>query len=76
MLPWAYFLVVSVGPISTYDKFGKESVGISGVLAFIEFIGLPDAIIIYTKTALVCALLVYFVCVVYDVMAGKCATKH
>ncbi|MCU7921031.1 MAG: hypothetical protein KZQ95_22130 [Candidatus Thiodiazotropha sp. (ex Epidulcina cf. delphinae)] len=75
MLPWTYFLVVNVGPIRIYDQFGKESVGSSGVLGFIEFNGLLDALIIYAKAALACALVVFIVCVVYDVIAGKYATK-
>lgn len=74
-MPWAYFLVVNVGPIRVYDEFGTESVGSSGVLGFIEFYGLPDAVIIYAKVAMAFALLILFACFVHDVIAGKFTTK-
>ena len=71
MLPWTYFLVVKIGPIRTHDQFGEVSFGASGVLGFIEFIGLTDAILIYTKAVLACTLAVFLICVVYDAISGK-----
>ncbi len=75
LLPWTYFLVVNIGPIRKYDELGNESVGSGGVLGFLEFYGFTDALVIYLKAALGCALAVFIVCVAYEVIAGKYATK-
>ncbi|PUB80787.1 MAG: hypothetical protein DBP02_20210 [gamma proteobacterium symbiont of Ctena orbiculata] len=75
LLPWTYFVIVNIGSIRKYDQLGKESIGSSGILGFIDFNGFTDALVIYVKTVFACALVVFFICVVYDVIAGKYVTK-
>ena len=61
LMPWAYFLVVNVGPVREISDSG-EVIGNSGVAGFLEFFGLTEALVIYAKAAAVCAVLAFFIC--------------
>jgi hypothetical protein len=66
LLPWVYFLFVTVGPARYTDSDGNTTIGESGgVTGFIEFYGALESTIIYVKTSLTCAVLVFSVCIVY-----------
>ena len=69
LIPWIYFLVVTVGSIRTYDPIGNEIIGPKGVIAFIEFNSIIDSLIIYGKAAIVCILFVFVICSIYDLVA-------
>jgi hypothetical protein len=71
LIPWSYFLVVTVGPIRSYDQSGPESIGPAGLAGFIEFEGIVGSILIYSKATIVCALLVFIICTIYDVIAKR-----
>lgn len=74
LMPWSYFLVVTVGPVQSYDPSGNETVGSSGLFGFIEFNGILDSLIIYTEAVIVGALVVFIICTVHEMIAKKCAT--
>ncbi|KZZ62858.1 hypothetical protein A3762_01915 [Oleiphilus sp. HI0125] len=75
LFPWPYFLLITVGPIRSYDEAGKEIVGPGGLAGFIEFEGIADSLLIYSKAAAVSALVVFVICSIYEVVSKKCATK-
>lgn len=76
LIPWIYFLIVTVGSIRTYDPIGNEIIGPRGVIAFIEFNGVIDSPIIYGKAAIVCILFVFTICSIYDLIAKNLAASQ
>ena len=75
LMPWSYFLVVTIGPLRSYDEAGNETIGPGGLAGFIEFEGIVGSLLIYSKTAGVCAFVVFIVCSIYEIIKQKCATK-
>lgn len=61
VLPWAYFLVVTVGPVREISESG-EVIGKSGIAGFIQFHGFADALIIYAQAIAVCGVLAFGIC--------------
>lgn len=74
-MPWAYFLFVTVGPMRSYDMSGNETIGPGGVVGFIEFEGVWGSLLIYAKSAFVCALVVFIVCSIYDLILNAYESK-
>ncbi len=75
LAPWSYFIFIKVQPLRTYGQSGKESTGGSGIASFMEYHGVIDSLIIYGKAFLVCAVLVYVACIIYETIAKKCAIQ-
>jgi len=73
LLPWSYFLIVRSEPIRIYDQAGNETIGSSGIVGFIEFYGIVDSLIVYSQAAIVCTLIVFVICFIYEKIAKKCA---
>lgn len=61
VLPWAYFLVVTVSPVREISEYG-EVIGESGVAGFIQFYGFSDALVIYAQAIAVCGVLAFGIC--------------
>ncbi|MFB2707241.1 hypothetical protein [Marinobacter shengliensis] len=61
VLPWTYFLVVTVGPVREISESG-EVIGKSGVAGFIQFHGFADALMIYAQAIAVCGVLAFGIC--------------
>lgn len=61
VMPWTYFLVVTVGPVREIGESG-EVIGKSGVAGFIQFHGFADALVIYAQAGAVCAVLAFGIC--------------
>jgi hypothetical protein len=68
IMPWAYFLVVTVGPVREISESG-EVIGKSGVAGFIKFHGLADALGIYVQASAVCGVLAFGVCWLNEAIA-------
>lgn len=75
MLPWSYFLIVTVSPIRSFDQSGNKTVGAGGLAGFVEFNGLGGSLFIYAKAVVFCALVVFIICEIYEAIAKICATK-
>lgn len=63
LIPWAYFLFVQVGPVRTFTD-GEETIGESGIAGFIQFHGWQDALVAYGKAGVVCAAVVFVICLI------------
>ena len=61
ILPWTYFLVVTVGPVREISESG-EVIGKSGVAGFIQFHGFADDLVIYVQASAVCGVLAFGIC--------------
>ena len=70
-LPWLYFLIFRVGPIRIIDPNGVTTIGAGGVAGFIEFEGLFGSISIYVQSILVCSIIIFLACTVYDLVKSK-----
>ncbi len=67
ILPWFYFILVSVGQVRYLDQDGNlTKFGSSGVIGFFEYHGLMEAALIYGQSILVCATAIVLVCYCYD----------
>ena len=75
LVPWLYFVVVTVGPARHVGTEGKSNIGSSGISGFIEFHGIIGATEMYIKTALLCAGFVYIICTAYTYIEAHYATK-
>lgn len=67
VLPWAYFLIVTVGSVREIGEFG-EVIGPSGIEGFIQFFGLSDALVIYFQTGAVCAVVAFCICLLKEAL--------
>lgn len=65
VLPWTYFLFVSVGPVREIGESG-EVIGKSGIEGFIQFHGLTDALVIYVQASAACAVLAFGICLLKE----------
>ncbi len=75
IIPWSYFIFVSVGTVKTFDQDGNTMIGPDGLAGFIEFNGLVGSVIIYLETIAICGFFVFCICTIYEVIAKKCATQ-
>ena len=67
VLPWAYFLIVTVGPVREIGESGLV-IGPSGIEGFIQFNGLSDALVIYFQAGAVCAVVAFCICLLKEAL--------
>lgn len=67
VLPWAYFLIVTVGPVREIGESG-EVIGASGVEGFIQFHGLAEALLVYAQAGAVCGVVAFCVCLLKEAL--------
>jgi len=66
LLPWVYFLVVTISPIR-YGGNGEETVSnLNNINGFIEFYGISNSIIIYLQATIICAGIIYIIWGIYN----------
>lgn len=66
LMPWLYFIFVSLGPIRYVGGNAGSSLGQSGVASFVAFYGGLDAVFIYMQTALISSFVVFVVFYIYS----------
>jgi hypothetical protein len=74
ILPWTYFLIVTVGPVREISESG-EVIGKSGVAGFIQFHGFSDALVIYVQAIAVCAVLAFCTCLLKQALDHALKSK-
>ena len=74
LMPWTYFLVVTVGPVREISESG-EVIGKAGVAGFIEFHGIADALVIYVEVSAVCGVLAFGICWLNEAVAHALKPK-
>ena len=74
VMPWTYFLVVTVGPVREVSDSG-EVIGKSGVAGFIQFHGLADALVIYVQANVVCGVLAFGICLLKEAVDHALKSK-
>ncbi len=75
IIPWLYFIFVTVGTVKTFDQEGNVLVGPNGLASFIEFNGFLGSLAIYSEAIAISGFLVFCVCTLYEIIAEKSATQ-
>jgi hypothetical protein len=76
LIPWSYFLIVTVSPLRVYDQAGndvtpREAPSNGGVLGFIEFYGVEESLLMYLGASMFCGLIVFVISSINEFISNK-----
>ncbi len=75
ILPWLYFVFITVSPVKYISANGNVTEGSRGVAGFIEFNGLSGSLFIYLQAIIVCTVFVLIIYSIYNVINKQITKK-